>query len=460
MWNRSKAGLSRVACVMALPWSVALGAEIQSVGRLEYAEVAGFVVKDLPPQATIVGAVRSVGSTAWHPLGSHTVDTNGEVTLFAFLDSTVAGSSLLVVRVEEPSSSLVVTRAFRVFDDEGYADGLDLGTQNCSTQRLDPWELTLVIDTQFDGQAHGVNDWGTFVGDEEGDLSSPGGAFRYQDGVYTRLDPIGSGGSARDVNNAGIAVGMSLIHPIGTADVERHATAWGLDQVPQDLGSLCTTGPGSTEAYAINELGEVAGWAEKCSGNRWAAVFFNGEIVRLPRNRESSRAADINDRGQVVGTDVWVTSNGTAAFLYSDGETYEIPGFGGYNAEATAINNRGEVVGWSEKPWSPFPSASGFHYHDGVLTELVPLPGDTDAAAMAIDDRGWVYGQSADPNHTTPVVWRDGVPTEIEAITQDPSHMYHWVGDVNASGAVVGTKVMGPSAYWSPKVPFLAEQVP
>ena len=80
-----------------------------------------------------------------------------------------------------------------------------------------------------------------------------------------------------------------------------------------------------------------------------------------------------------------------------------LPTLGGNNGFATGANNRGQVVGWAENavqdPTCVPPQVLQFRAviwgpEDDQIQELLPLPGDTSSAATAINNRGQVVGIS------------------------------------------------------------------
>src|SRR5262245_47152693 len=62
---------------------------------------------------------------------------------------------------------------------------------------------------------------------------------------------------------------------------------------------------------------------------------------------------------------------------------------GGDSSEASAINNAGQVVGWSTNASG---ATRGFLYAGGATTDLGTLPGGTDSFATGINDLGQVVG--------------------------------------------------------------------
>jgi|SRR6185312_140478 len=64
---------------------------------------------------------------------------------------------------------------------------------------------------------------------------------------------------------------------------------------------------------------------------------------------------------------------------------------GGPASEAQAINERGQVAGWSDTPGGV---RHAFLYSDGVMQDLGTLTGGSDSYATALNDRGQVVGYS------------------------------------------------------------------
>jgi probable HAF family extracellular repeat protein len=111
----------------------------------------------------------------------------------------------------------------------------------------------------------------------------------------------------------------------------------------QDLGAL--PGGGTSEAYDINDAGQIVGASSTDSGVQHAFLYTNGGMKDLGTlGGRSSVARGINRRGQVVGAAE--TANGAEhAFLYERGVMRDLGTLGGKDSQAYAINTAGEVVG-------------------------------------------------------------------------------------------------------------------
>jgi len=203
------------------------------------------------------------------------------------------------------------------------------------------------------------------------------------------------------VNNRGWVAGYSNL----PGDQSRHAILW-RHGLAIDLGTL--GGPNSNVAWPVkNNRGIIVGIAQTATpeplGERWScSAFFPG-----PNN----------------------TGFTCLGFVWEDGVMRALPTLGGNNGFATAANNRGQVVGWAENtfrdPTCVAPQVLQFRaviwgpgrHH---IEELPPLPGDTSSAATAINNRGQVVGISgacdqAVGRHTArhAVLWENGRVTDI-----------------------------------------------
>ena len=144
-------------------------------------------------------------------------------------------------------------------------------------------------------------------------------------------------------------------------------------------------------------------------------------------------------------------------FFWQEGLLRELPTLGGNHGFATDVNNRDEIVGWAETPvrdrtcvddqvlqflavvWEPKNGSNG-----KIKTRaLPPLPGNSSSAATAINDRGQVVGISGDCDQAVgrfsarhAVLWgKNHKPVEIPNLG---GTTWHTPMDINDQGDVVG----------------------
>jgi probable HAF family extracellular repeat protein len=275
---------------------------------------------------------------------------------------------------------------------------------------------------------------------------TPNTSFLGRNGSYASTPLLWS----PSVNNAGSAVG----------NYNARATIW---NSKTGLLLLPTLGGFSSEGAAINNSGQVAGASANAEGHMRA--FFWSEqtgMIELPLPESPpegvltvrSYATDINDHGAIVGLVNYIggVPERTIAFHWSAEEgSKRLDGLGGRFVRATAINNRGDVVGVSTTPTSlgeprpvvwtraqavrqlpTFGSREGIVYDinergyavgysfteagdrmsavywdpDGVIHELHRLEGWWDSYARAVNNRGQVVGGASSEDGEGAFMWR------------------------------------------------------
>ncbi len=160
-------------------------------------------------------------------------------------------------------------------------------------------------------------------------------------------------------------------------------------------------GPASSVAD-INASGEAVGEFSDLTGSIRAFVAgptHPHELLPLPDGYTRSRANGINDAGVIVGA---VSTNAGYPNERGDGVAWRPDGQGGYDVEilghlpghtgsvATAINNRGDIVGSSIWNNSGFGPSVWFNSSEGVLDIETLLDGPD--MAQDVNDHGLVVG--------------------------------------------------------------------
>jgi probable HAF family extracellular repeat protein len=244
--------------------------------------------------------------------------------------------------------------------------------------------------------------------------------------------------AASALNNSGEVAGVSSSP---TADIAMLFTAG-------KATSISTLGSDVSVANAINGSGEIVGFNDFYSNPNFdpqAFLYSNGSMKNI--NSASlfpagTEAWGINNSGQVVGTG-YLSPGNFHVFLYSGRRMTDLGPPGSYQASATAINNLGQIVGG-------YSLASGgggaFLYSSGKITQL-PIPaGSWAVSPFAINDNGEIAGalyfNSGAPPHAAS--YSNGVWTDLGGIAGAISNL---AKGVNISGQVVGTAYFPTTQY-------------
>ena len=293
---------------------------------------------------------------------------------------------------------------------------------------------------------------------------------------YSLLDLGRLGGSASNgfggPNNRGWVTGDANL----VGDQTEHGFLW-RDGVIADLGTLgglnsSVSFPvknnrgviaGVTQTATADPLGEFWGTSLFCSATANCEGFQNleigfiwqdGAMTPLPTlGGNNGAATGVNNLGQVVGaaeTNIQDPNCAPPQILDFDAviwgpkpnEIHVLPPLPGDSvAAALAINDNGEVVGGSGKCALPPSLAFALHpvlWRHGAVTNLGGLGGQTFNIAFAINNRGEVVGQSDLPSDTFAhaFLWQDGRMTDLGTLPGDSISM---ASDINNKGQVVGT---------------------
>jgi probable HAF family extracellular repeat protein len=269
----------------------------------------------------------------------------------------------------------------------------------------------------------------------------PPRASRY---TVTDLGPTGS-----------LAGGPFYISPNGlisgsapATDGSAHATLW-YQRFRLDIG-IPGLGGSNSIAFGVNASGQAVGGAET-------------------NHRDPMGADFCGFRAYGLSTSDFVC----APFLWQRGVITPLPTLGGNNGTASQINRWGTAAGEAENttldPDCPHKlQFKPVTWVNGAIHELPTHPGDPDAVAYAINDKGQVVGSSGtcadfNPNlqlslHPLhPILWEpDGSAIDLKGLGGTGYGFANLAINLNNRGHVVGTSdlpgdVYGHAFFWSRK---------
>ena len=255
------------------------------------------------------------------------------------------------------------------------------------------------------------------------------------------------------INARGDVVGVS-VQPF----VSALAFLWTAMDGMTELGVL----PGAEQSGAsdVNDAGQVVGLSNfnNSAGSNFIHAFSwtaGGGMIDLGTvpGFDQARANRVSARGQVVGQFSHSPNPPAHAFSWTaEHGLVELGTLGGPFSVATAVNAKGQVAGWSTPSPNPigvpFPSSHAFVWTAAAgMVDLGTL-GGSESAATALNDRGDVVGFSQTPTgdrHATLWIVRvtDSPPERL--VVHDVQASSELTFALEASHAADGD----PSSRWS-----------
>ena len=255
----------------------------------------------------------------------------------------------------------------------------------------------------------------------------------------------GTGSFAYAVNNLGQIVGASTVTETD-AGSPTHAFFWEDGQMI-DIGAL--TGPEGdfSGAEDINDSAQVVGQSSNQIGNYVAYLWQNGTMQELPGITEdnyNSYATAINNTGVAVGAS-WSTEGCPSdvacmhAVRWQDGQVQDLGTLGGDSSTAFAINERGDIVGYSQTTAGLW---HAFLWRKGQMVDLGPHPDTEFSTAEIINNRGQVFGAvGVLGEQSRPTMWYRGDSTLVQDLYPELGQYDANLYDTNEAGVLVGS-------YW------------
>jgi uncharacterized membrane protein len=283
-------------------------------------------------------------------------------------------------------------------------------------------------------------------------------------------------------NDRGYASGIS---ETATPDPLGESTSWSCHAFLPDGGSsgdtclgfiwyngtmtaLPTAGGNNGYAAGMNQSGTIAGWAETSQKDstcvapqqlQFVPVTWNASTLKLQqlpmltvngKTDPDGAATAVNGSGEVVGIsgicDQAVgrfTARHAVAWIH--GAVVKLKTIGGvaWNTPA-AINDRGEIVGFLDKPGKSDrqgnPNFISAIWKDPAKAPIIigTLPGDALSEPTSINNRGIVLGVSFPSSHV--YLWKDGKMTDFTKLvaTAYPKLAIVSVGGINDAGQIAG----------------------
>jgi probable HAF family extracellular repeat protein len=286
------------------------------------------------------------------------------------------------------------------------------GAQTYSVTDLGP---LIDLAGRTDSKPYAINALGVVAG---GNVT--GGS--YQALVFTNswkdLGTLGGNESlAAAINDSGRVVGYSF-----TGTGATNAFLWtpgaidGVSGNPQ-MKSLGTLGGGASQAYGINNSGQVTGYSDTSARPplQHAFLYTAGtmqDIGQALNALPNSYGYSVNTSGHVAGTAYDANYTAPHAFFYNGSTSSDLGVFGGQGSSALAINNQDTIVGYLTTS-SSFDHA--FVYSGGTPTDLGTLGGNY-SYALAVNNNNLIVGGSfvdAKDSVYHAFIWSNGVMTDL-----------------------------------------------
>jgi probable HAF family extracellular repeat protein len=226
---------------------------------------------------------------------------------------------------------------------------------------------------------------------------------------------------------------------------------------------------GGYNSYATgtNDWGRTVGWAENgvhdpnCASDSdqvlqflpayWSYGSSTPHALPLLPGDSSGAATAINDRGQIVGLSGSCDQaigrrTATHAVLWDNGRVIDLGNIGGDSWNTPdAINERGDVVGFAG---TEIGDIEGNFTHaflkrrNRPMQDLGTLPGDVASTGTGINARGQVVGYSSDAGGVTRAfLWQDGAMMDLASLAPEFAGQLVLANDIDDFGRIAGRGV-------------------
>jgi probable HAF family extracellular repeat protein len=263
------------------------------------------------------------------------------------------------------------------------------------------------------------------------------------------------------INDPGEAVGMSetsVPDPNGedVCGFGTHLTCSPFLWRNGTMFALPTVGGINGQASAINNSGQVAGYAENGVADPTCPQGFVNFMVDLPVMWDKGMAMPlptiigdtdgvafgINNQGQAVGYSGTCIS-ATHPVLWENNTVTNLPALGDPGGIAYAINSHNQIVGQAVNSDGTALAALWQNQTVAALGGGALLPGDVASFATSINNRGQAVGSSFNSKGwSRGLLWQDGKMIDLNTVFPASSNLYVVsASNINESGQIAGMAV-------------------
>ena len=250
----------------------------------------------------------------------------------------------------------------------------------------------LTVSVSMTTHAFAINDLGQIAGTAISPTGEPADQWPvlWAGETFTKLATISdTQGTARAINNLGLIAGNTI------TESSNHLLLWQGDS----LSATIPISGGVGWANGLNDAGQMVGHIDDTLGSSIAFLWQDGAFTNLGTldgTSTSSKANDINDATQIVGSAAISNDLSSHAFLWEEGVMHDLGSLGDVftaTSKANGINNLGMIVGQAELE----DEEHAVLWQEGQiidLNEFLPVDSDWDVllTAESINDEGWIAG--------------------------------------------------------------------
>jgi probable HAF family extracellular repeat protein len=225
------------------------------------------------------------------------------------------------------------------------------------------------------------------------------------------------------------------------------------------MSALRTLGGNNGQASAINDRGQIVGFAENgMADSTCPPPPFPRNRIQLPVLWENGRAKAqalptvdgdpdgdaiwINDKGQAAGESGNCTGTILHAVSWENNNASALPDFG-TGSLAQGINDQGQIVGTVGSADNT--TQYGALWQNDTLTTLGLLPGDFGGLASGINNKGQVVGSNFDSklNWSHAFIWQNNVMTDLNTLFPASSNLFAVMANkINERGQISGMAIV------------------